>query len=90
MKEITVVDVFRELNAPTDKRLTWRAGALVREAYRQRTGNDPVLKNRPKTSGHGTHAFAVYPVTFKRRITEIVKKVVDQNAGLNELQQSLL
>ena len=74
-KWICVIDVFREFGVPVEKTLTWRAGAMVRKRFVKVYGVVPALMNRPKTSGAGSHAFAVYPPSFKREIVKIVRAV---------------
>jgi hypothetical protein len=77
----TVPDRIRALGleqgTPAGKELAWRAGAAVRDAWRKVTGEYPPKGNRPKTSGHGSHCFALYPVAWVERIDRIVLEVAD-------------
>lgn len=72
--EITVIDVFRRMKLETDPHFTWAVGRDVRKAWGDRHGCAPPYRLLTKTSGGGSHCFAVYPATFEPVIREIVKR----------------
>jgi hypothetical protein len=55
--------------------LAWRSGAAVREEWLEAVGEYPPKGNRPKTSGHGSHCFALYPVAWIERIDATVCRI---------------
>jgi hypothetical protein len=69
---ITVVDVCRELGVEPYSDLTWSVGARVRDLYEARFGYLPGKELRPKTRDRGSHCFAVYPVSMRDAIAEII------------------
>ena len=81
--EATVRDRVLELNLeyPT-KKDAWKLGSKVRSEYVRLTGKSPVKKLDEKTSGKGSHCFAVYPESFWPRMDEIIKSTVDSPQGL--------
>ena len=64
-----------EQGTPTGNELAWRAGAAVRERWRAATGEYPPKGNRPKTSGHGSHCFALYPDAWAGQIDDVVRDI---------------
>jgi hypothetical protein len=72
---ITVIDVFRRLRLTPIKEETWAVGAAVRDRYQEITGSLPVKDNRPKTSGLGTHCFALYPESFEPIIVDVIGRM---------------
>ena len=81
----TVVDVFRALGLDPTPPHTWSAGARLRQAYLAETGHLPHKDNRQKTSGGGSHCFAIYPPIWWLRARKIV---IATNPARNP-QQSL-
>ena len=67
-----------EQETPKGNELAWRAGAAVREDWRDVVGEYPPKGNRPKTSGHGSHCFALYPVAWIERIDETIRRIADE------------
>jgi len=63
-----------ELGFEPEKSATWSAGGQLRHAYMSETGNLPPKDNRKKTSGAGTHCFAIYPDHWRKRAREIVRR----------------
>jgi hypothetical protein len=70
---ITVVDVIRSLGIEPEPRLTWSVGNAVRALYESRNGSLPEKDLRGKTSGKGSHCFAIYPKHMKTDIEKIVR-----------------
>lgn len=58
---ITVPEVARSMGAVLDSRQAWSVGSAIAAEYHKRCGMQPPKALRPKTSGSGTHCFAVYP-----------------------------
>lgn len=75
---LTIPDVFRLLGYEPVPADTWAAGAAMREAYRGVTGEYPVKALRPKTSGPGSHCFALYPPDWLPKMKEVVKVVASE------------
>jgi hypothetical protein len=75
MSKITVPEVIRAMNVDLDKSQRWAIGAAVRERYRLAFGELPPKDNRPKSSGKGSHCFALYPSTWRSAIEEIVREI---------------
>ena len=73
---ITVIQVFRALGishpSPTQ---SWSVGNRIAAAYRTQYGVEPMKAPRPKTDGHGSHCFAIYPGSWRERIEEAVRSV---------------
>ena len=70
---ITVPEVMRDLGLQWRNEDAWTIGAAVRERYRELHGGKyPEKKLRPKTSGCGSHCFAVYPLSFRKEIERII------------------
>lgn len=71
---ITVVDVMRDMKIEITPELSWTVGTAVRELWMQQNGGLlPEKELRTKTSGHGSHCFAVYPESFRGKIEGIVR-----------------
>ena len=89
----TVPDRIRALGleqgTQTGKELAWKAGAAVREAWRELTGEYPPKGNRPKTSGHGSHCFALYPLAWVERIDRIVLGVATEIQAESDRQPDM-
>jgi hypothetical protein len=73
--DITVPEVFRAMGLEPTPDLTWAVGAAVRDRYQERFGHLPEKKLRAKTSGTGSHCFAVYPADWREVIEECIKRV---------------
>jgi hypothetical protein len=58
--------------------LTWAAGAKVRDSWMELTGLEPARALRKKTSGTGSHVFAVYPPDFIEQADSIIMKVAEE------------
>ena len=71
---ITVVDVCRDLKIEPVPALTWAVGNAVRDLYEARYGILPEKDLRTKTSGTGTHCFAIYPESWRGEIERIIRE----------------
>lgn len=72
MKKITTMQVFFALGISPEPKLAWAVGSIVQRMYADKYGEQPPKENRPKTSGSGTHCFAVYPPTWFKRIEGVI------------------
>ena len=70
-REITIIDVFRELGYEPVKKETWAVGGIVRNKYYEAVGALPLKKLRTKTCGVGVHCLAVYPEQWRDTIAEV-------------------
>lgn len=80
-REITVIDVFRELGYEPIKQDTWAVGGIVRNRYYEAVGKLPEKKLRTKTCGVGVHCFAVYPEQWRETIADVIREVASQRAA---------
>ena len=83
--DFTVIDVFRELDVETDKKLTVSAGLVARYKFEEITGSAPVKDLRTKTCGEGVHCFAIYPYWFRKVVRDIVQNYKDHKAAQPDL-----
>ena len=83
--KITVPQVFRVMGIVPSNEEAWSVGARIATMYAEIYGEQPPKDNRPKTSGGGTHCFALYPPDWELRIREVIHDVV----GFNRAQGSL-
>ena len=84
--EITVIDVMRSMNVEITPDLSWSVGAAVRERWRMTHDDElPKKRLRSKTSGGGSHCFAVYPLEWDKIIREIVNSFTTQKQKQGEL-----
>jgi hypothetical protein len=72
VSEITIIDVCRELGLEPEKNAMWDIGAKVRKLYTDKFGELPPKDLRDKTNGPGQHMFAVYPLSMKREIIDVI------------------
>lgn len=73
----TVIDIMRAMGVVPEKHLSWAVGRAVGALYRAEFGRKPDIESRTKTNGGGTHPFAVYPASWKRRIRQVIEKQVE-------------
>jgi len=71
---ITVVSVMKELGFRLQKEVTWAIGGRVRDIYAKQYGHLPPKELRNKTSGVGTHCFAIYPDNMRSTIEDIIRE----------------
>lgn len=82
---ITVIEVFKSMGLEPSPDVTWPVGAAVRDRFLKRYGRLPSKELRPKTSGHGSHCFAVYPDDWRPLIVDIIKKARATKAAQSDL-----
>ena len=66
---------YLDLDYP-DKHLAWAIGNLVRDAYWKQYGTLPEKGLRDKTSGKGSHCFALYPDEFLPAVDAILLRTL--------------
>jgi hypothetical protein len=81
----TVMDVFRDLRFEPEPRISWAVGAEVRQRYEERYGELPRKVLRPKTSGAGSHCFALYPPEMRPVVETIVREHNPDNSAQGDL-----
>lgn len=65
-----------------NKRVAWRLGNTVRDAWVERYGHLPEKMLLVKTSGTGSHCFATYPMFFVPTIDRCVRAELGEPRGL--------
>ena len=78
---ITVPQVFDLLNAVKTNEKTWAVGTRMQHIYAMEFGCQPPKDNRPKTSGSGSHCFALYPASYLPIIEAEIRKVDAEASG---------
>ena len=82
---ITVIDVFKAMGLEPAPEQTWAVGAAVRDLYQERFGHLPHKELRSKTSGSGSHCFAVYPEEMRSQIEDAISRVNAAKAAQPDL-----
>lgn len=76
-KRITIHQVARSMGVELDNNTAWSIGAGMADRYAREFGEQPPKELRPKTSGAGSHCFAVYPPTWEEHIRKAIQAHVD-------------
>jgi glycogen debranching enzyme len=76
---ITVPQVFKVLGIEPTPAQAWSVGSRMAAQYQEAFGIQPPKDNRPKTNGHGSHCFALYPPNWRKRIEAEIRLVVDMD-----------
>jgi hypothetical protein len=74
---ISVPQVFRAMGITPTNEQSWAVGTRVATMYADEFGEQPPKDNRRKTSGAGSHCFALYPPSWETIIRAEIKKLVD-------------
>ena len=69
---ITVMQVFKDLGIFPDKKISWAVGATMASRYKMLYGVLPHKELHKKTSGSGSHCFAVYPDSWAGTIADAI------------------
>ena len=72
-QQITIIDRIVACGVETSKHERWSLGEAVRQRYEEIFGQPPIKGLRPKTSGSGSHCFALYPHHFAGEIDRIIQ-----------------
>ena len=81
--QATVRDRITHLNLEyPNKKQAWALGSNVRAEYVRLTGKHPEKKLSEKTSGKGSHCFAVYPKSFWPKMDKIITNSLNSLQGL--------
>jgi hypothetical protein len=70
---ITIIQVAKSIGVDLDNSTAWSIGSEMAAAYVDAFGEQPPKELRPKTSGSGTHCFAVYPYSWRAKIIDSIK-----------------
>jgi len=71
--QITVMQVFSALGVRPTNEQAWGIGTRIAHLYNMEFGAEPPKALRPKTSGTGSHCFAIYPSEWFDRIAEVIQ-----------------
>lgn len=82
---ITVMQVFSALGITPSPAVSWSVGTRMANAHAAEFGEQPPKDNRPKTSGSGSHCFALYPVDWQPRIEKVIRETVQQERDQGDL-----
>jgi hypothetical protein len=74
---ITITQVARSMGVELDNATAWSIGAGMADKYVREFGEQPPKELRPKTSGGGSHCFAVYPPTWESHIRRSIQAHAD-------------
>lgn len=86
---VTVIDRVVALGIEPEKHLTWAVGDAVRAKWEALTDSAPTKALRRKTSGTGSHCFAIYPEEFASEIDGIVETIAREMHAEEAAQGSL-
>jgi len=80
---ITIVQVARAMGIEMSPTVAWSVGATVRDLYIDEFGCLPEKRLRMKSSGMGSHCFAIYPASWRERIERVIRTVAsfDRSQG---------
>lgn len=82
----TVPEICRALRLEPHRRVTVPVGAKARDEYERRYHAEPPKGLRRKTSGSGTHCFAIYP----DEMVPFIEALLNQACGESEIQGTLV
>ena len=82
---ITVPQVARAMGVELDNRVSWAVGTEVANIYADRVGAQPSKDLRPKSSGAGSHCFAVYPPAWATTIRSVITSHLDAARNQGDL-----
>jgi hypothetical protein len=85
MATITTIQVFRALGIEPTSSQAWSVGARMAHLYTKEFGVEPPKENRPKTTGAGSHCFAIYPAHWQTIIEGVIKSVTDCERSQTDL-----
>lgn len=83
---ITIIEVARSMGLELPKEMAWAIGSAMADTYAAKNEKrQPPKELRRKTSGSGSHCFAVYPLSYVPAIMEAITK-----AGAEQAKQATL
>lgn len=82
---ITIPQVARAMSVELQPREAWSIGSEIATLYQRRVGAQPPKDLRPKTSGSGSHCFAVYPPAWEKTIRSVIEAHVADRRQQNTL-----
>lgn len=69
---MTVIERLKERRLTMSKQQRWQLGAAARDRFIELTGRAPRKELRTKTSGAGSHCFAIYPREFEVELDALI------------------
>jgi len=85
----TTIQECRYQGALPTQRVAWLIGAKVRDAYVDTYGTLPPKALRQKTTGPGSHCFALYPDEFRPIAARIIRAILVAEAAAVAAQPPL-
>ena len=82
---IAIPQVARAMSVELSPREAWSIGSEVATLYQRRVGAQPTKDLRPKTSGSGSHCFAVYPPAWEKTIRAVIESHIADRRTQNDL-----
>jgi hypothetical protein len=82
---ITVPQVARLMGVTLDNKTSWSVGSEMAHTYQNEFGENPPKDNRPKTTGSGSHCFALYPAKWESKIRKVIEAHIEQQGKQNDL-----
>jgi hypothetical protein len=80
---VTIIEVARSMGIELSRDTAWALGAMMARRWADTFGEQPEKRLRPKTSGGGSHCFAVYPDSWVEPIKAAIKDT--QLSAANQL-----
>ena len=77
MNGITVMQVFKSLGVNPEPTISWSVGSRMAQLWRDAEGREPTKELRPKTTGGGSHCFAIYPFDWRPAIERVIRETTD-------------
>lgn len=82
---ITVPQVFAAMGITPTNEQSWSVGNRMQNLYKLEHDEQPPKDNRPKSSGHGSHCFALYPAEWRPKIEAEIRKLVAAERSQGDL-----
>jgi hypothetical protein len=83
---LTVIDIARQATPELTNEQAWSVGAQAADLFEEEYGHPPTKDLRTKTSGTGSHCFAVYPPPFHEKIKLLLRGLKAEMARQGRLQ----
>ena len=77
--------VARAMNVDLQPREAWSVGSMIASMYQTRVGHLPTKALRPKTTGAGSHCFAIYPPSWENEIRAAIEAHVENRSDQGSL-----
>jgi hypothetical protein len=70
---VTIPEIARSMGVELKNEDAWAIGSAMARTYQQENGTEVPKALRSKTRGHGSHCFAVYPLSYVPRIRAAIE-----------------